>query len=402
MAGKDSKRPGFSNSRRAFLFRGAGLGTGALAGEGLFQGIAWYSGSAMRSMERSVRELALDVEMLSGALESRISGARRALQNEFDRYHEFIEVMGLPPIIDSIDMEELLQNLEFIEQRYTLAERLLQFRHRLHRRLLNIDSTLENLQPDVVKQVDDMFRSLHGMPRGADFQKQRMELITNLKLLSKAYASAEDTRRIELSLAEEIQQQLTALNQIAQDPLLKELQDEFAALIQERINPPIELSPGDSVDERDELNRFPDLSEGDLRRLQILVEQFTEKVETVNKVLQESKRTQVLLGESEQLIQNFRNNEKNTDFKLQESKLVELKKGISSQLKRLEELGYPIDTRQELIERDAVTETVSGLFSATLANPFRWTLIGIGGLLGWVIGARTSKARKKRVEGKKA
>lgn len=400
-----AKNKGVNLARRALLFRGVGLGAGALAGEGILRGVGMLATDSIRALERAVNEFFIDLRMVSGELEEKIKLERRMLEGQLAEHRDRLSEMGLPKVIDEDSVEELITNLSFIQEKYTLAERITQFRDRLHQRLLSIDSFLENAQPDVFRQVDDVFRGLHGMPTGSDYRRHRKGLEEKLSLLTKAYSSAEETRRLELGLAEEINGHFEYLNEIVNDPELREMADEFADAVRERLSPPSDLRRDGA--EEDELRQLPELSPEQITILRNAVESLLERAEALNLTLAAGKRVQTLLTEGELLIQDVRSAREerlagDTVRQRFRRRAVSLEQDVEETLRSLHQFGLQISSRKAEINRDTVTTGISNWFGDVLAGPVHWLAIGAGGLIGYLVGARVSKVSKPRERGRAA
>jgi hypothetical protein len=387
-------------TRRAFLLRGAGAGAGVAAGEGLFRGLGWLSAGSLRQLERTVNEFVLDIRSLSGELEDRTARVRRELEAEFSHHAEQLARYGLPQLIDHDSVEELLANLDYIEQKYTLAERFHQFRTRLHRRLLRIDTFLERLQPGPLKQFDDLIRGLHGKPTGEEYRQKRQLLMEKLELLSRAYTAAEDTRRAELELSREISSLFQELNTILEDPDLQGLEDEFSQLVRDELAPPGELSGQDLSPE--EIQQLPEVSEAELKRMRLLVQQLMKEAQTLNAVLKRSNSLQQLLAEGELLTQSLAglgdDHVETGRRDLLIARLQRLEADVLAEVERLRQEGIDVTVRKTELEDTRVSDAATSLFAGTLSGPLRWSAWLLGGIAGYIIGARVSRRKRRKVK----
>jgi hypothetical protein len=382
----------FSPGRRMFLMRAGGVGAGAAGGEALFQGLSALSTGAIQAVERTATELYHDISLLSGSLENEISRVKSDLEDQYAANQERLKELDLPALVNQEDISELLDNLTYLEQRYTFVERLLQFKDRMHNKLIHLDAAIEDIEPDVFRTFGDAIRGLHGKPSGEEYRRLRDDLLSKLDLLARVYTSTENTRRIEASLAEDILSSLKELNTLLDSPELDEVREEFGQMMRSHLNKKLPESLG----EPEGLPSLADsLSEEELAKLQELMDSMLIHARRLETVFASSKKVQQLLADGELTLSQIRNSTAKRgsgEASLFQYQLNQLENRAKAIVIELTDLGLPLKLREERINHDTLSSGISETIGGALGQPVRWASWALCGGIGWIIGARISRS----------
>jgi hypothetical protein len=358
---------------------GAGIGTGTyLIGDSIKSLIS----NKAKQAEREIRELALDVRELSGALEERLATERERLQTHYKTglLNVYTE-LGIATPTEASEIEKIIETYEDFENHYNFSERARIYKDRIDKRLLNVDSKLEKAQPDFVKGINDKIRGLFGKPKEEKGEEHRKAILERLERLSKIYDTNSDNREAQGEVLQNI-------NDYLEDKKLSEEERNLYSFLKEQCD-------GEGKDLRHFIQNYE--SYGERQDIFLNLRKQLEESERIYARIKEDKvyieRLQGILKDGISLKESLRKRlpEEIEEYKAQyDSEIKRLRQSVDVVIDELESKGYDVETREEFIKSGPISKYIDN----TLDHAVKAGSVITGGL-AWLVSFKNRKKTRK-------
>jgi len=333
-------------------------------------GASYYGLSALRDgllgvvekAEKEVRELTLNIQALSGAIEKNLSEETDKLQHSYTSGKlKILEDLGVADPAELNDLGKIIENSQKFEEHYNFAERATIFKDRIDKKLLSVDRKAENLQPEAMQKVNDAIRGVFGKKRGEEGQRHRGLLSERLGELCRIYDTNEDNRVAETRVFESLNDYLNDPKDLT--PEVRELFDFLRA----------EYRREGSKDHVKSFIRNYDRFQGTNDALLELRAYVTEAEQTFGKIKENKvyiNRLQDLLKDGIKLKEDVRKKAPE-EFEVHRSEIAgrvrTLKDTVDGVIVDLKSKGYPIETRQDYINRGTLRKLAGSLIDPVVS-----------------------------------
>ncbi len=380
-----------SYSRRQFLQSTAvSLGLGGLVGTGAYTGVD-YLGNKIADIviaaEKEIRELAIDIESLSGKFIREVELQKEKIKEQYaEGKLSFFEDLGIATPEEIKETEEMLETIiensdKFAEQ-YSFVERLREFKDRIDRKLITIDTAIESWEPQFLQDFNDKLRAISGMKSGKEGKKARAAFYKRLDDLCSIYDSCDDDLIAQSKVLERINKSLSST-----DALLPEEKELYLFMKQEYAK-----EDGNKGSLRDFIKNYHKFEGGNTVLLKVRA--YLGELENAYDTMQENGKYALRLQESlkkaidlREKVRDLSPEEFEKEYGRQIKEEVDaLKTAVSGVVKELKAKHYDIQTRedfindgkygmmlQELIEPAAITAGVIAgayVFANNMASAF--------------------------------
>ncbi len=336
------------NRRELFKDGALALAAGALAGAGSYAGLRYLGkslGKILSDADRQVKELAIDIKVLSGSLERKMAKETRELRDSYTSGKlRVYEELGIATPQELSELERIIKTSEAFEAEYGFVERLNIFRDRITRKLSGIDNASENLQPGFMKRINDSSRKLFGMKTGEEGVKEREAGKERIDSLCRIYDTNEDNRTAETEV-------LKKINSYLENNSLPEEERELYSFLKQEYQ-----REGKKEYLKEFIRNYGTYSEQN-QLLANLINSINESEDIYSRI-QENKKyissLQGLLQEGIELKTRIRAQTPEEFGKYEQqiqAKVGELRKSVDGIIEELERKGYDIETRQEAINK---------------------------------------------------
>lgn len=338
--------------RRDFLKTvGLALTSTAAVGYGTRKGMDYAADKLLDiidASEREVRLLARDVQVLSGAVERKLSDETKKLEESYTKgqFHRF-EELGIATPAEISEFEQILRQSKEFEEHYKFTERATEFKDRINRRLVSADDKLEGWQPntgaglnDAMKKAREAVGGWFGAgvsPAGAYREK--------LEALCKIYDTNENNRVAEGKILEKINSYLN------KDKAMPTEQRELFELLKQQY-----AQEGGSGRVREFLKNYHrnDAQSLELLRLKAHIEESEKLYGQIRENKTYIQKLQGYLKEGIALKEELRS-KRSAEFAKQreevETRISKLKGTVDEIITDLKSKGYDIETRQDVANK---------------------------------------------------
>ncbi len=362
--------------RREFLKTGMNI---ALAGGAVFGAVygasqltkEWMIG-VISSVEGEVREVALNVEALSGELERRLRAEMKKFeQNYTGNRMKLLEDIGVATPADLSELEQIIKNYDEFEDHYNIVERLKIFKDRIDNKLLNFDAKYE---PGVLRKINDGIRGLFGKKTGEEGVKAREAIRSRLANLCKIYDINEDNRRAQPEVLKRINFYLENVDALSPEErsLYEFLKEQFEKGTQDTTL-------------KDFIMNYGDFDERNLHLLTLRAS-LTEAVEVYDKIRENKDymlKLQDLLKQGIALKEEVREKapeELRKDRERIEEMIGGMRTSFYGLIDQMKNEGYGIETREDYKSRRTFTEKAGKIVTGVVDSIAPYISAGLAGL----------------------
>ena len=358
--------------RRDFLKTvGISAGIGTVGGGLSYMGLDYAGGylkGIFNDVEKQVRELAHDVKILSGSLERKLANETKELKEHYTGGKlKIYEELKLADPAELAEFEKIIENSENFEKHYDFAERSRIFKDRIDRKLLGVDNIAESYQPETLRKINDAIRSFFGKKSGEEGMNQRNLTKSRLDSLIGIYNTNENNRIAETKV-------MSKLNDYLGNSNLPAEERELYLFMKEKYK---------NSENSNNLREFiEDYNKNDGRnqaliRLRASLTQAEENYEKINENKEYLQKLQGLLIEGIELKQNVRKKSQEEFANLEEQvngEIVRLRGSVNTIIADLEEKGYDIETREEIVNKTTLSKYIEPIVL--------WGSVALGSIMG--------------------
>ncbi len=385
----DSKKLVKRAGRRAFLkTTAASLLAGTLTGAASYYGISRVKNRLVGIVvdaEKEIRELALNIKVLSGALEKNLADRTAKLEGHYANGKlRIYEKLGIADPAEISEFERIIENSNKFEEHYNFAERARIYKDRIDAKLLSLDQRLEEKQPGAMRKINDAIRDMLGKQRGAEGQAYRSAVKQRLDELCRIYATNENNRIAETKVLERINQHLRDTRD-----LLPEERELFEFLRENY------RREGGGEQARRFIERYEGFDESNEALLELRAH-ITES-ERLFEDIRENKtyitKLQEMLKEGIKMKEEARQRAPEEFGAYREEiqkQVTRLKGSVDTVITELQAKGYPIETREQYIARGTFGRMASRLMDTLVTGGS----LAVGGVAAGVTWLYDRKRRK--------
>ncbi len=367
-----------SHSRRQFLgIILKSIAAGACTGYAADLGMGYISGRAADfagSAEKDIRALALDLKAASGTLEHELRKEADRLRTGYAQAAVISPATpGKPGPFDKHELETILQNLEDFQEHYDLGERVAILKDRIDRKLLDADLRIESRMPRAINSLNDSIRRLFGMPVAGRGRGLREALSAKLEDLCRIYETNEDNLVAE-------NQVLKKINDYLSSTALPDEQRKIFRFLRQEYN-----KSGDKGFLRDFIMHYKDnIKDAGQREALLRFRHTLERIDDINGIIRKDKSELLLLQDylkkgialkqagRARAPYEFMRHEKEM-----RAAIDELKSNVEGTVRKLEQRGYNIETRDHFVNNGKLAEKVGLYFGPVRA--YTTLLMGAAG-----------------------
>ncbi len=367
-----------NHSRRQFLgIILKSIAAGACTGYAADLGMGYISGKAadfVGSAEKDVRALALDLKAASGTLENEMKKEAEILRATYSSAGIQDPVNpGKPGPFDKDELETILQNLEDFQRHYDLGERIAILRDRIDKRLLGLDLRLESKMPGAINSLNDSIRRFFRMPIARNGRGLREAFSTKLDDLCRIYETNEDNLAAENQVLNRINRYLSSTELSAEERgIFQELRQEYE-------------KSADRGYLRDFIMHYKDnVMDAGQREALLRFRHTLERIDEIDGIIRKDKsellQLQDYLKDGIALKQADRARapyEFMSHEKEMRAAIDMLKSNVDGTMRKLEQRGYNIESREDFVNNGNLAEKVGLYFGPIRA--YTTLLMGVAG-----------------------
>lgn len=387
------------STRREFVKdTAAAVGVGALAylagGQTAYTVLDGYAMDIVAAAEKEVNQGILDLREFSGALEERLESEKKRLEDFYEEnviqiYEEIGE--ATPQDIQKLErgLEAIINNVGETEDYYNFVERVRILKDRVDKRLMSLDSKLEEMSPEALRKVNDTIRKYLGQPYGEQGKRHREALQGRLETLCKIYDTNSDNRRAQIEV-------LQTLNSYLQDSKLSPEEKELYKFLRKEYS-----KEGRCEDLRDFIQNYETYGERNETLLSLRASLSTLE-DTYQKVVENKDyalELQGLLKQGIELKEKVREKSAQEVAKYKEEierQVSEQKDAIHGFITKLKDKGYGIETRDDLINKTPMSNAIREKGAEGLHRICRATATLTGALGAYLTWNKLGQSRKVR------